>query len=145
MKAYRILFAATLILLPLLTQAQPPQAVAGVFPGRAGGHAHPHAACLQRLQKRGGETARYGGGAEGYLLKAVPGRIEIGAKTLRGVKYAMYSLRQAAERDAINTPIQGSAADLIKIAMVKVDRAMKAERFVSDDALPEKDMKFIKK
>ena len=34
-------------------------------------------------------------------------------------------VRQAAERDAINTPIQGSAADLIKIAMVRVDRALR--------------------
>lgn len=35
--------------------------------------------------------------------------------------------RQAAERNAINTPVQGSAADLIKLAMVKVWRAIRAE------------------
>jgi DNA polymerase-1 len=33
-------------------------------------------------------------------------------------------IREAAERTAINTPIQGSAADLIKVAMIKVDEAL---------------------
>ena len=47
-------------------------------------------------------------------------------RTLRDINSRNATVRQAAERDAINTPIQGSAADLIKIAMVKVDRALKA-------------------
>lgn len=37
------------------------------------------------------------------------------------------SVRQAAERIAMNTPIQGSAADIIKLAMLRVDSAI-AER-----------------
>ena len=47
-------------------------------------------------------------------------------RTLRDISSRNATARQAAERDAINTPIQGSAADLIKLAMVNVDRALKA-------------------
>ncbi|MFL6107421.1 MAG: DNA polymerase I, partial [Marmoricola sp.] len=35
--------------------------------------------------------------------------------------------RETAERMALNAPIQGSAADIIKVAMLNVDRAIKAE------------------
>ena len=37
-----------------------------------------------------------------------------------------YMLRSAAEREATNAPLQGSAADLMKLAMVKTDRAVRA-------------------
>ena len=36
-----------------------------------------------------------------------------------------FNIRQGAERIALNTPIQGTAADLIKLAMIRVDRALK--------------------
>ncbi len=37
-----------------------------------------------------------------------------------------FNVRQGAERIALNTPIQGTAADLIKLAMIRVDKALKA-------------------
>lgn len=39
-----------------------------------------------------------------------------------------FNLRAAAERTAINTPIQGSAADMIKIAMIRVASLLKGRR-----------------
>ncbi|HYZ15263.1 MAG TPA: DNA polymerase I, partial [Candidatus Acidoferrum sp.] len=38
-----------------------------------------------------------------------------------------YALRSAAEREATNAPLQGSAADLMKLAMVRLDRRLAAE------------------
>ncbi len=40
-------------------------------------------------------------------------------------------VRQAAERTAVNTPLQGSAADLIKLAMIKVDGAIRDRKLES--------------
>jgi len=38
------------------------------------------------------------------------------------------ALRMAAERTAINTPIQGTAADIVKVAMIRVRDAIDRER-----------------
>jgi len=40
-----------------------------------------------------------------------------------------YGLRAAAEREATNAPLQGSAADLMKLAMVRLDRALASAGF----------------
>ncbi|KPK64068.1 hypothetical protein AMJ83_04440 [candidate division WOR_3 bacterium SM23_42] len=42
-----------------------------------------------------------------------------------------YQLREFSKRAAINTPIQGTAADLIKIAMIDVERNLAARKFKS--------------
>ena len=47
------------------------------------------------------------------------------------LKSPNFNLRQFGERVAMNTPIQGSAADIIKLAMVKVDRRLISEKMKS--------------
>ena len=41
------------------------------------------------------------------------------------LKNTVYTIRQSGERIALNTPIQGTAADIIKLAMVKVYKTLK--------------------
>ena len=42
-----------------------------------------------------------------------------------------YATRDAAKRAALNAPVQGSAADLIKAAMIKVDQFLKDNHYKS--------------
>lgn len=70
---------------------------------------------------------------QAYLKESVARAKERGyAETLFGRKRPLpelaasnYNVRQFGERVAMNMPIQGTAADIIKIAMVRVDRALK--------------------
>ena len=39
-----------------------------------------------------------------------------------------FNLRSFAERTAVNTPLQGTAADLIKLAMIRIDRELRQRR-----------------
>jgi len=55
------------------------------------------------------------------------GRIRL----LPDIGSANINVRQAAERTAINTPIQGSAADLIKLAMINIDSALRDKKLKS--------------
>jgi DNA polymerase I len=50
---------------------------------------------------------------------------------LRDINSANFTVRGFAERNAINSPIQGTAADMIKLAMQKVHAAMKKAKMKS--------------
>ena len=50
---------------------------------------------------------------------------------LRDINSRNYTLRSYAERNAINAPIQGSAADIIKVAMIRIDDWLKKENLQS--------------
>jgi DNA polymerase-1 len=58
-------------------------------------------------------------------ISTLSGRIRL----LPDIDSANPNIRRFAERTAVNTPIQGTAADLIKLAMIRVDRALEAGRF----------------
>lgn len=50
---------------------------------------------------------------------------------LRDINSANFTVRGFAERNAINSPIQGTAADMIKLAMNKIYERLKAEKLQS--------------
>ncbi len=50
---------------------------------------------------------------------------------LRDINSSNFTVRGFAERNAINSPIQGTAADMIKLAMIKIHETFKKHRFKS--------------
>jgi DNA polymerase I len=58
----------------------------------------------------------------GYV-RSIYGRI----RPLPGIADRNANIRKAAEREAINMPIQGTASDIVKIAMLKVEEEFKRE------------------
>jgi DNA polymerase-1 len=50
---------------------------------------------------------------------------------LRDINSRNRTIREHAERNAVNAPIQGSAADMIKVAMINIHAWMKQEKLKS--------------
>jgi DNA polymerase-1 len=76
-------------------------------------------------------------GVKQYLDNALNETRQTGvAKTLFGrirpipdITSPQVQIRNFAERTALNSPLQGTAADLIKLAMIAIDRRLAAEKF----------------
>ena len=64
--------------------------------------------------------------AHGYV-KTMMGR----RRYLKDINSRNFTVRGFAEREAINSPVQGSAADLIKLAMIRIHREMQELRLRS--------------
>ncbi len=79
------------------------------------------------------------GGVKNYMDKSIAVAREKGyVETLFGRKRFLADInsrnaivRGYAERNAINAPIQGSAADIIKVAMIRIDEQFRKERLKS--------------
>lgn len=62
-----------------------------------------------------------------YIARTILGRI----RKLPEMKSSQYQLRTFGERVAINMPLQGSASDIIKLAMVRIFNKMQEQKFKS--------------
>jgi len=88
---------------------------------------------------------------QGYVNNIFGRRIH-----LRGINDKNFSIRSFQERAAINAPIQGSAADIIRLAMIKINKLIEGEKKLPTKMLLqihdelifeclEKDKEYIKK
>lgn len=72
------------------------------------------------------ESCIAGARENGYVTTVLGRRLPIA-----DIGSSNFNAKSYAERNAINYPIQGSAADIIKQAMVRIDRLLKADRLAS--------------
>jgi DNA polymerase-1 len=78
-------------------------------------------------------------GIQSYMDKQINNAKELGfvetlmgrKRWLRDINSSNFTVRGFAERNAINSPIQGSAADMIKLAMIKIHGEMKKTNWES--------------
>jgi DNA polymerase-1 len=49
-------------------------------------------------------------------------------RAIKDINSDNFNLRSQAEREAINTPIQGTAAEVIKMAMIKIHNTLKEKK-----------------
>jgi DNA polymerase I len=77
------------------------------------------------IQKYMDETINFA--REHGYVKTLMGR----KRWLKDINSANFTVRGFAERNAINSPIQGTAADMIKMAMIKIHHEFKSRNFRS--------------
>ena len=77
------------------------------------------------IQKYMDETINFA--KENGYVETLMGR----KRWLKDITSANFTVRGFAERNAINSPIQGTAADMIKLAMIKIHHAFKDHQFKS--------------
>lgn len=77
------------------------------------------------IQKYMDDTINYA--REHGFVQTIMGR----KRWLRDINSSNFTVRGFAERNAINSPIQGTAADMIKLAMIKIHAAMQKENLES--------------
>ena len=88
---------------------------------------------------------------QGYVSNIFGRRIH-----LKGINDKNFSIRSFQERAAINAPIQGSAADIIRLAMIKINKLIEEDKKLQTKMLLqihdelifeclEKDKEYVKK